>query len=152
MFGPSKKEKDILLKDFLDKHLSDKLLIIADPKDDSLYMKYGKVYVLTKIKSMDGKDYKVVKNVLKHSRFKTNIDRLLGGLAEAMQLSIRDGNEFWKWIDAALFNISKRLTINKQHDYAKEEENSGSSGTGDPGDTANGGGNSTLSRARTNEA
>lgn len=121
MFGlKTKKEKEIAIKDFLHKHLSDKLIIIADPADDSLYMKYGKNFVLTKIKSMDNKNYRVVKSVLKYSRFKSNIDRLLGGMSEAMQLSIKDGNQFWQWIDGALFAISKKISLTK-HEDAKEK-------------------------------
>jgi len=116
-----KEEKEIAIKDFLHKHLSDKLLIIADPKDDSIYIKYGKAYVLTNLKSMDGKTHKVVKHCLKHSRFKSNIDKLLIGLAEAMQLSIPDGNELWKVIDGAVYNIARKLSLTKQTHADKKE-------------------------------
>lgn len=114
-----KEAKEIAIKDFLHEHLSDKLLIIADPKDDSVYVKYGKAYVLTNLKSMDGKNHKVIKHCLKHSRFKSNIDKLLVGLAEAMQLSIPDGNELWKIIDASCYNIANKLSLIKKSDAKK---------------------------------
>jgi hypothetical protein len=129
MFGiKTKTEKDIAIKDFLHKHLSDKLIIIADPSDDSLYMKFGKNFVLTKIKSMDGKNHKVVKNVLKYSRFKSNIDRFLGGMIDALQLSVQNGNQFYQWLDGALYAISKAITIKKKETYATKEESSGNPG------------------------
>jgi hypothetical protein len=123
-FKDRREKKDIAIKEFLHQHLSDKLVIILDPKDDSLYMKYGKNYVLTHIKSADGKDYRVVKNVLRHSRFKSHIDRLIGGMAEAMQLPIKHGNQFYHWLDGSLFNISKQISLSKKETYATSKKDS----------------------------
>jgi hypothetical protein len=43
-------------------------------------------------------------------------------MIEAIQLSLQNGNQFWQWIDAALYAISKQLTINKKDTYAKTKE------------------------------
>lgn len=120
-FKEKKSKREIAIKDLLHTHLSDKLVIILDPKDDSLYMKYGKQFVLTKLKSADGKSYHVVRNVLRYSRFANHIDRLIGGLAETMRLSLKHGNQFYHWLDGSLFNISKQLSNKETHANKKEK-------------------------------
>lgn len=85
------------------------LVIIADPKDDTLFMAFRDKQVATKIKSADGKKYNVIQQVLRHSTFESSIDRFLAALIDAFQTPIAHFSEFGKWIDGALFNISRAI-------------------------------------------
>lgn len=89
------------------------LVIICDPKDDTMFMSFRNKQISAKIKSADGINHKVVKNVLKHSTFEREIDRLLGGIIDALKTPLDIGNHFYSFIDGALFNISKALKKNK---------------------------------------
>uniref|UniRef100_A0A6H1ZAY3 Uncharacterized protein n=1 Tax=viral metagenome TaxID=1070528 RepID=A0A6H1ZAY3_9ZZZZ len=89
------------------------LVIVCDPKDDTMFMSYRGRQVSAKIKSEDGRNHKVVKGVLKHSIFEREIDRFIGGIMQGMKLSLEHGNQFYQFIDGALFNISKSLKKKK---------------------------------------
>lgn len=94
---------------------SDLLVIVCDPRSDNLFMSYGGVVAMNKIKGVDGKKMTVVKDVLKHSLFKSRIDTFLGGLIDFMKLddTLPGVNQFLQWIDGSLFNIAKKLRLNK---------------------------------------
>ncbi len=87
----------------------DLLIIVCDPKSDRMFATYKDKFVNGKIKSTDGKNRHVVKTVLTNCRFNTGIDSFLGSLAETLNLSIPKANDFYKFIDGALFNIAKSL-------------------------------------------
>jgi hypothetical protein len=95
----------------------DKLIIILDPNTDKLIMAYKDKVVTSQIKQVSGKKSKVVKSVLKHSQFKSNIDEFLSGLSESLKLKVADANSFFQWVDGAIFNISKKLR--KKTEYEK---------------------------------
>lgn len=95
---------------------SDLLVIVADPRSDNLFMSYGGVVAMNKIKSVDGKKMTVVKDVLNHSLFKKKADTFLGGLIDFMGLDekVPGVNQFIQWVDGALCNIAKKLRLNKR--------------------------------------
>lgn len=100
--------KMLTVQQFAHKHRS-YLVIVCDPKDDTIFVSYKDKHISAKIKSVDGKNHHVVKRVLKHSYFKTEIDRFLGGLIDALKCSLPDGINFYQFIDGALYNITKAL-------------------------------------------
>jgi len=108
--------KDKRIGYFLSNH-KDLLIIICDPKTDKLMMSYRDKVVINKIKSATGLKTNIVKKVLKHSTFKRYIDQFIASLVESLDLSIKDGNLFWQWIDGALFNITKAFAKTKKEDY-----------------------------------
>lgn len=87
----------------------DLLIIVCDPKTDMIFVGHKGEMVLGNIKSADGKQMKIVRNVLDHSQFKTAINPFITGLLEALQLPLKAGNLFYQFIDGALFNISRSL-------------------------------------------
>lgn len=91
-------------------HTNNDLLIIAlDPKTDLLFASYKNKTVSSKIKGVNGKNLHVVREVLKHSRFKDTSDSFLASVMEALHLDIKSGNQFYHWLDGAVFNIAKAV-------------------------------------------
>ncbi len=93
------------------------LIIIGDPKTDVLFAAHKNKVVTTKIKSATGKNTHVVKNVLTHSLFKTSINDLVVAIVETLHLPLPRANQFFMWLDGAVFNIAKSL-----RDDRKEKE------------------------------
>ena len=93
------------------------LLILGDPKDNTLYISYKDKHCGGIISSEDGKDYKVVENVLKASKFDKQgmSDRFLVALATEMQVAFANPyfQELAKFVDGALYNITKQLKFKK---------------------------------------
>lgn len=91
----------------------DLLIIVCDPKTDNIFVGYKDKVVSARMKTADGKRMRVVKNVLIHSQFKKHVDPFLHGIAQALQLPFTKGNQFYQFLDGALFNISKALRKDK---------------------------------------
>lgn len=93
----------------------DLLIIVADPKNDRMFVSYKDKFVNAKIKSPTGKNTHVVRDVLKYSRFNESIDQYMTALVEALQLPIWKGksNQFYQFIDGAVYNIAKALRKTK---------------------------------------
>lgn len=104
--------KMIDVQTFAQKHRS-MLVIVLDPRDDTAFISHRGKQVCGKFKSLDGKNHHVVKNVLKHSVFEREFDRLVGGLMEMMKLPLEHGAPFFQFLDGALYNISKALKQKK---------------------------------------
>lgn len=85
------------------------LIIVCDPASDRIFVTYKDRFVNGKIKSVEGKSSKVVKNVLKYSRFNENIDGYLTSIMETLALPIWRANQFFQFLDGALYNIAKSL-------------------------------------------
>lgn len=85
------------------------LIIVCDPATDKLVMAYKDKVVINKIVGFDKGAKDVVKNVLRKSSFQSNIDKFISSLSQSLELSIKDGSEFFKWVDGALYNISKAI-------------------------------------------
>lgn len=90
------------------------LVMVFDPKDDTMFMAFRDKQISGKISSADGVNHKVVRNVLKHSTFEREIDRLLGGIIDTLKCPLKEGNTFYSFIDGGLFNIVKSLFEKKR--------------------------------------
>jgi len=90
------------------------LVIVCDPKDDTMFVSYRDKQVGGRIKSADGHNHRVVKNVLNHSVFEREIDRLIGAIIDTVKVPLDKGSDFFKFLDGALFNISKELKKAKE--------------------------------------
>jgi hypothetical protein len=90
------------------------LVIVCDPKDDTIFVSYRDKQVAGMIKSMDGKNHKVIKNLIKHSTFDREIDRFLGGIIDVLKTPLKSASDFLKFLDGALFNISQSLKKEKK--------------------------------------
>lgn len=91
----------------------DLLIIVADPKTDRVFATYKDRFVNGRLKSADGKKTRVVKDVLKYSHFHRSIDQYIASLVETLHLPVLKGNQFFQFIDGAIFNIAKALRKNK---------------------------------------
>ena len=91
----------------------DLLVIVADPKTDKLFMSYRDKIVANQIKNAEGYKTHVVKGILSHSKFNKEIDNFIVAIMESLHLSLEDGNQFYQWIDGALFNIAKALRLDR---------------------------------------
>jgi hypothetical protein len=109
----AKKVMSFDVPDFAQKN-KNLLVIVCDPKTDMIFVGKGGEMVLGRIKSADGKQMSVVKNVLDNSQFKTAVNPFIVALLEALQLPMKAGNLFYQFIDGALFNISKALARKKK--------------------------------------
>lgn len=87
----------------------DLLIIVADPKTDSIYVAYNNKIVAGNIKSADGKKLHLVRGVLKDSLFRKNIDLFIASIVDTIKLPLRKGNQFFMFLDGAIFNIAKSL-------------------------------------------
>lgn len=95
------------------------LVIVCDPQTDKMMMSYKGQFVVSQIKK-EGKRGHIVRKMLKYSQFKNNIDGFIQSLSESLLISIQEGNQFFQWVDGAIYNIAKILKIGKQ-DYDKEK-------------------------------
>jgi len=89
------------------------LVIVCDPKDDSMFATFRGKQVTAKMRSEDGLNHHIVKNMLKHSTFEREIDRFIGGLIFGLKIPLDVGSNFFAFLDGALFNISKSLKKTK---------------------------------------
>ncbi len=85
------------------------LIIVCDPKSDRMYAMYKDKFVNGKIKSMDGKNTHVIRNVLKYSLFEKSIDGFIASLMETLHLPILKANLFYQMVDGFMFNIAKSM-------------------------------------------
>lgn len=115
MFNIFKKQKDVMemtVPEFAHAH-PDLLIIVCDPKTDNIFVGHNDAIVSGKIKSLEGTKMHVVKDVLQHSQFAKSIDPFLTGVLEVLKLPLKAGNQFYQFLDGALFNISKALRKDK---------------------------------------
>lgn len=87
----------------------DLLIIVADPKTDRMFVTYKDKQVNGRIKSLKGKKTHVVKEVLSNSRFKESIDGFIASMAETLDLPLWKGNQFYQFLDGAVFKIGRAL-------------------------------------------
>jgi len=85
------------------------LIIIADKKTDRIFVAYNDKIVNGTIKSLEGKNSHVVRDVLRFSRFNQNIGQFVAALVETLHIPLTEKNinEFFKFIDGALYNIAR---------------------------------------------
>lgn len=85
------------------------LIIVCDPKTDRMFVTHKDKFVNGLIKSPTGKKSHVVREVLKYSRFNVTTDMYITSLMETLHLPIWRANQFYQFIDGAIFNIAKSL-------------------------------------------
>lgn len=90
------------------------LVIVADPRDNTTFVAYRGKQVTSRIASMDGVEYNVVKNLLRHSKFATVFDQFSAHLIEVLGVALTHPamNKFIELLDAAIFRITKTLKFN----------------------------------------
>jgi hypothetical protein len=97
----------------------DFLIIVCDPKTDRIFVTYKDRFVNGKIKSATGKNPKVVKTVLRYSRFHHSISDFITAIAETLNLPLTKGNQFYQFLDGAVYNIAKGLRKKRSDRPAK---------------------------------
>ena len=110
-----KAKADKSITEFCHKH-KDKLVIVADPKTDALLVSYMDYRTMGRIKSADGKRFKVIRDVLKPAGiYKPKVkDRFLGGLVDSLKLGIGDGQEFYKYVLFGIKAVTDRMNYDKK--------------------------------------
>ena len=93
----------------------DLLIILADPKTDTLVAAYKGKFVMDKIVSTEGKELNVVKKVLKHSLFKKNIETFVAKLCSVIQYKQKsiDADQFFMWIASKIEDLVSVLQKEK---------------------------------------
>ena len=108
------KRKILNIQQFAHEHRN-YLVIVCDPKDDTMFISFRDKQVTGRIRSADGLDHHVVRGVLKHSIFEREVDRFIGALMDILKTSLSWGNCFYQFVDGALFQISKSLKLKKDN-------------------------------------
>ncbi len=85
------------------------LMIVADPKTDEIIVGYRDNIVGNRFIGEDGKNEHIIRDVLKNSRFKDEIDNFLTRLMREMQTFTRNKstNTFFLFIDGAISQLVK---------------------------------------------
>ncbi len=104
--------KALDIHEFAQRHRS-YVVIVCDPKDDSIHVSYRGRIASGRMRSTDGLNHHVLKNMMKFSTFDREIDRFIGGLMEVIQVPLKAGNVFYSLLDGFLFNISKKIYEDK---------------------------------------
>lgn len=129
---PSFLKKRINRVDYLREHLGDfahqnrdLLIIVADPETDQLFCAYKDKMVLGKIKDLHARKLTVVRDVLRHSKLKSDFDHamdlFLAGLADFLQLSLEKGNQFYDFIRNVIFHFQPKAGAWLEQQKKKEE-------------------------------
>lgn len=135
--------KMLNIQEFANRH-KNFLVMVCDPRDDTMFMAHRGKQVTGRVSSADGQEHHVVKNVLKHSKFEGELSRLIGTIMDALKtpLAVRHcakcdtpnhkgnfcaecgtelqkavyipGNTFYSFIDGALYRITKAIKFNKE--------------------------------------
>lgn len=90
----------------------DLLIIVADPETDYMFVGYKNKMVLGQVKSLDGTQMNVVKDVIKRSAVKSQFDlaleMFLSGTSDLLKLSMKHGNQFYSFISNVLFHFQEK--------------------------------------------
>lgn len=100
---------------------SNLLIIVMDPKDDTIFVAHKNRVAGGRIKAPDGSKSFVIQDLLKNSRFDKTIDGVLMGIMEVLQIKRmqRATNTVMQFLDGALFNIAKRHKFKKSQTEAE---------------------------------
>jgi len=111
------------VSDFAHRH-KELMVIVLDPVEDTMFIAHRDKQILTKIKTADGKTHHIVKNVVKASQFKSNIDYLLTAMLEGLRASLDNPavNQFIKWLDAAVYRIGQDLKLRKEEKIKRQKQ------------------------------
>lgn len=90
----------------------DLLIIVGDPESDFMFVGYKDKMVLGKIKSLDGKEMHIIKDVLKRSAVKSQFDLalelFLSGMSDLLKLGMKEANQFYSFISNVLFHFQEK--------------------------------------------
>lgn len=91
------------------------LIVVADPDTDRIFVAHDGRFINGRIRSAKGQATHVVRDMLKKSQFKKDfIDGFISSLTEILHIDINKGNQFYSFIDAAIFNIAKQIQADKR--------------------------------------
>lgn len=99
------------------------LVIIADPNTDRIFVSHRGKFVNGRIRSIRGKATHVVRDMMKQSPFKQYlIDQFIGSLVETLRIPLTNkaGNQFYSYLDGAIFGIAKALRADKKNKKGKQ--------------------------------
>lgn len=86
------------------------LVIVADPKDDTLFVAYNGKFAGGRLKDKSGAKAGAIKEMLSSSTyFQSTMDSLMISLVDLLQLPklTKGANTFFHFIDGAIFNIAE---------------------------------------------
>lgn len=111
IFSSKKKaaEQSISIGEFAHQH-KDLIVIVADPKDDTIFVAYNDRFSSGRLKTSAGSNAHIVAGLMKSANlFDSNIDRFLMGLVDVLKIRHMSFavNNFIQYLDGALYNISK---------------------------------------------
>lgn len=114
-FLKNKKNRQEYLRTMLGAFASenkDLLIIVGDPLTDYMFVAYKDKMVLGKIKSLDGSEQHVVRDVVKRSAVKSQFDLalelFLSGTSDLLKLGVQQGNQFFSFISNVLFHFQDK--------------------------------------------
>jgi hypothetical protein len=89
----------------------DLVVIVLNPKDDSIFVGFRNKVVYSKIKNATGKKQRVIRGLLWQSQFQNSMDGVIVSLIDVFKVPLRlpQFNQVAQALDGALFNISKSL-------------------------------------------
>ena len=89
----------------------DLVVIVLNPKDDTVFVGLRNKVVYSKIKNATGKKQRVIRSLLWESQFKDSMDGIVVALVDVFKVPLRlpAFNQVAQVLDGALFNISKSL-------------------------------------------
>lgn len=91
------------------------LIIVADPATDRIFVGHKGRFVNGRIRSVKGRPTHTVRDMMKKSHFKQSaIDAFIVSLADTLKISLPDGNQFYSFVDGAIFNIAKAIRDEKK--------------------------------------
>lgn len=103
-----KKVDPLEVGEFANRHRN-LLVIVADPKDDTIFVTHKGKYVGGKLRATDGSCDHIIRDMLKESTFHMRIDHFLIGVAEKMGLKkLAFANNFLQFVDGAVFNLATK--------------------------------------------
>lgn len=91
----------------------DMLIIVCDPQSDRVFATHRGKMVNGRIRSAAGKTTHVVRDMLKYSQFRFHIDEFLAVIADTTKIPLPSAQQFYQFLDGAIFNISKTLKKRK---------------------------------------
>lgn len=116
-----KKEEAISIGEFAHQH-KNLIIIVADPKDDTIFAAYNDRFASGKLKTSAGKDARIIRDMMANTAlFDSNIDRFLMGLTDVLKIRrLSYGvNNFLQYLDGALYNIAMKHRKNAAAEVPK---------------------------------
>lgn len=99
------------------------LIIVADPQSDRIFATHKGRFVNGRIRSARGRATHIVRDMLKHSQFREDpVEAFIVSLVDTLKLPLPKGNQFYSFIDGAIFNLAKQLRADKKAKKMKKAD------------------------------